>query len=548
MSDEIDLNQFKEIFVSEAKEHLSILSANLLELEKNPGAIDLLNEVFRASHTLKGMAATMGFDKVTELTHSMEDVLAMLRAGKFEAKPETIDLLFDCFDALEALIEDITSGQDRGVAVQPLIEKLKNACVSLPDNGKPEAGGGQVEKKNETPVKSENKADIDAASAYKSQTVRIKVEHLDKLMDLVGELVIAKAQMAQIAEKERSVELTAVVNGINQYTTELQEEVLKTRMVPVKYIFDRYPRMVRDLSHKLGRELEFIMSGTEIEIDRMLLDQINEPLVHILRNAVDHGIENPDERAKAGKHVSGTIRLGARREKGFVWVEVSDDGKGMDAEYIRQKAIEKGIITQEDAKILTEKETFMLICHPGFSTAKEITDISGRGVGMDVARNLVEALNGKLEIKSKKGQGSSFVVQLPLTLAIIQALLANVGGEIYALPLTNVLEIAKIEKENIKTIDQKEVLLLRSQIIPLLRLDSYFNVKRQKEAAGLLHAVVIEVNNRKVGLIVDDLLGKQEIVIKTLTGFLRSAKSFSGATILGDGRVILIIDVMSICE
>jgi len=366
-------------------------------------------------------------------------------------------------------------------------------------------------------------------------------------MNLVGELVIAKVQIAQIAEKERIAELSTLINGISQFTTELQEEVLKTRMVPVKYIFDRYPRMVRDLSHRLGKEIEFVMSGTEIEIDRMLLDQINEPLVHLLRNAVDHGIEPPDVRMEFGKPAGGTITLTARREKGSVWVEASDDGRGMDAAEIRQKAVEKGVIEAAAAATMTELESFMLICRPGFSLAKEITDVSGRGVGMDVVKNMVEAFNGKLDIKSRRGKGSTFIVQLPLSLAIIQALLVEVGAETYAIPLTNVGEIAKIARDYIKTIDNKQVLLLRDEVIPLVFLDAFFAVPKKGESTESQYAVIVEINDRRIGLVVDNMLGKQEIVIKTLSGILRSVKNFSGATILGDGSVVLIIDAISVC-
>ncbi|OGS03762.1 MAG: hypothetical protein A2339_07790 [Elusimicrobia bacterium RIFOXYB12_FULL_50_12] len=582
MADDFDVSQFKEIFVSESKEHLSVLNANLLELEKNPSARDLLNEVFRAAHTLKGMAATMGFDKVTELTHTMENLLDKLRSGKIEAKAESIDILFDCFDSLESLLDEIVSGQDKGINIQALVQKLKNmdsAAVAAapqpavkaekivpaeniagqtapppPQKTEP-AAPAQVPAKEEPkpseaapPQAAEKDVQDKAVSSgeHKSQTVRIKVEHLDKLMNLVGELVIAKAQLSQIAEKEQITELSSVINGISQYTTELQEEVLKTRMVPVKQIFDRYPRMVRDLTHRLSKEIEFVMTGTEIEIDRMLLDQINEPLVHLLRNSVDHGIESPETRKMLNKNISGTVRLNARREKGFVWIEVSDDGKGMDAEEIKRKAVEKGIIDPQDAQQLSESDAFMLICHPGFSLAKEITDISGRGVGMDVVRNLVEAFNGKLEIRSKKGEGSVFVVQLPLTMAIIQALLVNAGKEVYAIPLTNVAEIARIEKEAIKTIDKKEVLLLRNEVIPLVSLGRVFNSPGSSNSELGNYTVIVELASKKVGIVVDGLIGKQEIVIKTLSGILRSVKNFSGATILGDGRVVLILDVVSI--
>lgn len=561
MADELDLSQFKEVFVSEAKEHLSALNAHLLDLEKNPQNTDLLNDIFRVSHTLKGMAATMGFEKVTELTHSMENVLDKLRSKKFETTPETIDLLFDCFDVLELLLEEIIEGQDKGANVKTLVERLQ-AVHSLNQAMRrdepavppapPQAQGGAPQQETQAGIQSpqgapaEVKTD-DVSSIHKSQTVRVRVEHLDKLMNVVGELVIAKARLGQIAEKKHVSELTVVINEISQFTIELQEEVLKTRMVPVKTIFDRYPRMMRDLAHKLGKEIEFVMTGTDIEIDRMLLDQINEPLVHLLRNAADHGIEIPETRKLMNKPATGMVHLDARREKGYVWIEVSDDGKGMDVEELKRKAIEKGIINFEMLQQMTENEAFMLVCHPGFSLAKEVTDVSGRGVGMDVVRNLVDAFNGKLEIKSKKGSGSTFIIQLPLTLAIIQALLVEVNGEIYAISLTNVSEIIRVEQEHIKTIETQEVLLLRDDVIPLVQLYKIFNASERLDR-GHQHsyAVIVEINNEKIGLIVDNMIGKQEIVIKTLSGILRYAKNFGGATILADGRVVLIIDVASL--
>ena len=593
MSDDLDLSQFKEVFISEAKEHMSVLNAHLLELEKNIEDTDILNEIFRAAHTLKGMAATMGFDKVTELTHMMENVLDKLRSKRFKATPETIEVLFDCFDALELLVDEIVTEKDKGIDVKNLVDKLNALCLPTAGAPQPAAAAAAAPKPEaqptaqtpapvpnqtvvpqppaepelspqvaQTPVPEQAKKVVgtsptgktceiqpatEAAAAPKTQTVRVKVEHLDKLMNVVGELVIAKARLAQISERNRSTELTSVINEISQFTIELQEEVLKTRMVPVKSIFDRYPRMVRDLTHKLNKEIEFIMIGTEIEIDRMLLDQINEPLVHLLRNAIDHGIESPEARKNSGKPVSGRVQLSSRREKGYVWIEVSDDGKGMEAEEIKRKAVEKGVITLEEARAMTENEGFLLICQPGFSTVDVVTDVSGRGVGMDVVKNLVEAFNGKLEIKSKKGQGSTFIIQLPLTLAIIQSLIVKVGSGTYAIPLTNVSEIIGVYKNQIKSIENKEVLLLRDQVIPLVHLGKVFNIDSY-EPDNIQHsyAVIAEINNQKLGLVVDDLIGKQEIVIKTLVGIMRYAKNFSGATILGDGRVILIIDVASI--
>jgi two-component system chemotaxis sensor kinase CheA len=606
MSDDIDLNQFKEIFVSEAKEHLAALNAYLLELEKDPRNLDIVNGIFRAAHTLKGMAATMGYQKTTELTHKMENVLDKMRSKKLEVQTGSVDLLFDCLDVLEQLVDEVVTGCDKQIAIDGLIEKLlaldaqatpaappsvpaavppqsivppspampvpvppppissqpamptvPAAPAPVPPPPPPAPAASQIHKPAalstapaaaavEPSCAAAVQAPVKETSAKVQTTIRVKVEHLDKLMNLVGELVITKARLVQIAAKERIPELTAVINEINQNTTDLQEEVLRTRMVAVKNIFDRYPRMVRDLSHRSKKEIEFVMNGTEIEIDRMLLEQINDPLVHLLRNAVDHGVENPEDRVKAGKPAGGTVNLTSRREKGYVWIEVADDGKGIDVEEIRQKAVEKSLVSQIDAQQMNDNEVLMLICEPGFSTAREITDISGRGVGMDVVKHLVEAFNGRLVIDSQKGKGTKFTLQLPLTLAIIQALLVKVGSETYAIPLTNVSETAKIDLEQVKTIENRNVLFLRNEVIPLVRLSDIFNTPTTTRGDTFPNAVIVENNQQKLGLVVDDLVGKREIVIKTLTGMLKAAKNFSGATILGDGRVVLIIDITSL--
>jgi two-component system chemotaxis sensor kinase CheA len=322
-------------------------------------------------------------------------------------------------------------------------------------------------------------------------------------------------------------------------------------MVQVQTIFSRYPRMVRDLSHKLGKQIEFVIAGTEIEIDRMLLDRINEPLVHLLRNALDHGIEPVSVRKQAGKTETGTINLTARREKGFVRIEVKDDGKGLDKELIKQKAVEKGIITNEQSLTLSDNDVYMLICSPLFSTAAQVTDISGRGVGMDVVKNLVDSFNGKLEIKSEQNAGTTFVMHLPLSLAIIQSLLVKVSNEIYAVPLANIAEIVDISEEEIKTIERNMVMLLRDSLVPLVRLADVFSVPQETGTAGTVQdkvVVVVEIMDRRIGLLVNSVIAKHEIVIKNLAGVLSKAKGISGATILGDGKVVLIVDINTMID
>jgi len=378
-----------------------------------------------------------------------------------------------------------------------------------------------------------------------TDTIRVRAEHLDRIMNLVGELVINKGMIQQLSSVYKIPELETAVAQFDRTITELQEEVLITRMVPLKHIFDRYPRAVRDISKRLNKEVELEIIGSEIEVDRTLLDEINEPLVHMLRNAVDHGIESPQERVALGKSPVGKIRLQAKREKGYCIIEVSDDGRGLDPEEIKRTAIEKKIITLQGAKLLSEQEIFMLICDPNFSTAKEVSDISGRGVGMNVVKNIVEKYNGRLEIISKKHEGTTFVLYLPLTLAIIQSLLVKIEDEVFAIPVANVVEIAKIEEDYLKTIEERgKVFVLRDEVLPLVWGEELLNLNKvNKNNGDYEYAIIIEQRERKFGFVVSRLLGQQQIVIKPLGKILKGAKNFSGATILGDGSVVLIIDV-----
>ena len=542
---EEDLSQFRDIFISEAKENLTRLNICLLELEKNFKDKASLNEIFRVAHTLKGMAATMGFDIVAELTHEMEEVLDILRKGEKGASADTIDTLFSCFDTLELLLEGIAKNEQKFISIAPLIEKLRQITETKNDFKTDYSKKEIVSDKTEILNKTNEPEVMTKSSKTKAQTVRVKIEHLDKLMNLVGEIVINKARLTQIANRCKDLNLESTLSQFDRISVELQEEVLKTRMVPVGHVFERYPRMIRDLSKRLNKEIEFQMVGSDIEIDRTLLEEINEPLVHLLRNAIDHGIEMPEKRKEAGKTGAGTIKLIAKKERGFCTIEIQDDGKGMSSEEIKNKAIEKGLISENSSNQMTESEILELICFPGFSTVDKVTDISGRGVGMDVVKSLVESFNGKLDIRSKKNEGSSFTMRLPLTLAIIQALLVSVGSEIYAIPLVNINEIAPVDQADIKTIGKKEVLLLRNEVIPLIRIKNIFDCKGSDSKQK--HAIIIEQNDEKIGIMIDEIISQQEIVIKTLTDLLKYSRYFSGATILGDGRVVLIIDTLTVC-
>jgi two-component system chemotaxis sensor kinase CheA len=563
--DDMDLSQFREIFLSEAKEHLVSLNSALLELEKNPSNKETINQIFRAAHTLKGMAATMGFESITKLSHNMENVLDKIRKNEIQVKPNVIDLIFKSFDTLEKLVEDVGNNTDSKINIDALIALFnelieKKEITSKPqekpapqpapsipsappapkDEPKPEAQNG-----NAQPVAKE--AETTTTAAAKANTsIRINISYLDTMMNLVGEMVISKSQLEQIGQKHKIEELNEALQQFDRIAIDLQEAVLKTRMVPLSQIFDRYPRMIRDLSIKLGKDVDFEIFGADIDIDRLLLDEINEPLVHLLRNAIDHGIESPENRKKAGKPAKSRISLKASRERGYISIEVKDDGKGLDTEVIMRKAIEKNIISQEIAKALTEEEIFMIICDNRFSTAEKVSDISGRGVGMDVVKTVIESINGNFLIKSQKGKGSSFILNLPLTMAIISALLVKVKDETFAIPLNNITEIVPYEKKNVKSIEGKEVIVLRDQVLPLIRLSRKLDLDNTTKDQDNGFILRVETSNKSSVLLIDNFLGRKEIVIKSLTGIMKRAKGFSGATILGDGSVVLILDIGTI--
>ena len=381
----------------------------------------------------------------------------------------------------------------------------------------------------------------------RSLSVRVDIEKLDNLLNLVGELVINKVRLEQIGITHRLAELTETLEQMDRVTTDLQTVVMKVRMVPVGQVFNRFPRMVRDLAKELNKEINLTIEGEETELDRTVIDEIGDPLMHLLRNSLDHGVEHPDDREAKGKPRSGEVALIARHEGNNVVIMVTDDGKGINADAIRRKAVEKGMISQEEADSLNDADAVRLIFLPGFSTAETITDVSGRGVGMDVVRSKIETLGGHVDVETKVDEGSVFKIKLPLTLAIIQALLVKVQEEMYAIPLGSIDSTINIKQEDIKTVQNKEVIVLRGQIIPIIRLGNILNVPTQEgEENDDIFVVVVHLGERKAGIVVDNLIGQQEIVIKTLGKLLAGLKVISGATVLGDGRVALILDVSAL--
>ncbi len=404
-----------------------------------------------------------------------------------------------------------------------------------------------IEKQEETKVAAttQNESAVKRSDSVKSiQSVRVNIERLDKLMNLVGELTINKIRINQLASDLNAKSLDESLTNLDRLTNEIQNEVMESRMVPINQIFSRFPRMVRDLAKSEGKEINLVIEGKEIELDRTVLDEIGDPLVHLLRNAVDHGIESLEERRALGKPDAGFVKLSAARQRNSILIEVEDDGKGMDPDHLRKVAIKKGIMTQDEVDKLSDADALNIIFIPGFSGAKTVTDVSGRGVGMDAVKNKIEALGGTVKISSVLGQGSSMKLQLPLTVAIIQSLMVTVSNETYAIPLTNVVRDVGIKTSDIKTIEGKEVTMLRGEVLPLLRLHSVLESPHDMEEKENLIVVVVEKMGNNIGFIVDELLGQQEVIIKTLDNkLLKNTKGFAGATILGDGSVALILDI-----
>ena len=671
----MDMSQYLDVFLEESKEHLESLNQRLLDLEKNSGNINALNEIFRAAHTLKGMSSTMGFDDLADLTHHMENVLSDLKEGILPVNSTVIDTIFQCFDRLQMIIDQIEANGSGTMDNRDLINILENiktgnfeaaatieqeistptsvsieenssyqdsfafndyditvlkeaasrdfriynikiavdqGCLmkavrvfmvfkaleedgevikSLPpaqdlDEGKFDSNfeiiliskatiidlekrltniseitvlyiqeisvDSLISQSNSAIMNIENKISkhsldtMDSPRSHKvKQTVRVDIERLDNLMNLVGELVMHKGRLEQIGFSYKIGELNETIEQIDRISTDLQSVVMKVRMVPIEQVFNRFPRMVRDLARDLNKEVDFLIEGKETELDRTVIDEIGDPLVHLLRNAIDHGLESSQERLKKGKVSKGTVLLRARHEGNNVYIEVEDDGGGIDTNRVIAKAVEKGILTSRDAEQLSREEAITLLFNSGFSTAQNITDISGRGVGLDVVKNKIESLSGEIFVDSKPGQGTRFRIKLPLTLAIIQALMVSVQDEIYAIPLSSVDETTMITTTDIKMVQNQEVIMLRGSVLPLYRLSDLLSVPGLSEADDM-YVVVVRKAERQIGLVVDGLIGQQEIVIKSLGRLLSGIPGLAGAIVAGDGHVRLILDIVTL--
>ncbi|MBW3113850.1 MULTISPECIES: chemotaxis protein CheA [Bacillaceae] len=675
----MELSQYLEVFIEESKENLQTCNEQLLELEKKPEDLAIVNEIFRSAHTLKGMSATMGFEDLANLTHKMENVLDAIRNEKIKVTPEILDIVFKSVDDLEAMVFSIADGGDgkrdvtEVVAMLQAIEKgetipsshalnevaaaaattdiellsmqyeafeqtviqesyeqgfrcfeisvtLREDCLlkaarvymvfevlgkmgevikSLPtvdqleeeqfdhsfviavvskeeaidlenhvrkvseveevtvleltaehlqNQNKPEdsitepAKKVQVEKGRSEDQANKPAGNVSKQSAPSSKTIRVNIERLDVLMNLFEELVIDRGRLEQISRDLNNPELNETVERMTRISGDLQNIILNMRMVPVETVFNRFPRMVRQLARDLNKKIELEIIGAETELDRTVIDEIGDPLVHLIRNALDHGIENPEVRVKNGKSEQGTVKLKAYHSGNHVFIELEDDGAGINKERVLEKAIQKGIVSEETAKTLSDRQIYELILASGFSTAEQISDISGRGVGLDVVKATIESLGGSITIDSTVGQGSLFSIQLPLTLSIISVMLTEIENEKYAIPLSSIIETAIVKKEEIMKAHNQRVIDFRGKVVPLLFLEDVFEVPKHSKEEELYSVVIVRKGEKMAGLVVDSFIGQQEVVLKSLGNYLNEVFAISGATILGDGQVALIVD------
>jgi two-component system chemotaxis sensor kinase CheA len=544
----LELAEFHAVFFEEVAEHLAALEDGLLRLESSPDDKELINGIFRAAHSIKGTGGALGFNDVAAFTHHMETVLDRMREQALPATPPRIELLLRATDTLSSLIDCVKDGtepsSDRAIIVQELqaqldvrekIEATQQAVTLFDVEGEPPASAAAATAS--TPA-------ARSKSANQADSIRVSVAKVEELINLVGELVIANSmvQEAFSDSHENALLLREALAGMDRTTRQLQEQVMAVRMVPISTVFRRFPRIVRDLATMLGKNVSVVMTGDETELDKQVIEEIGDPLTHLVRNAVDHGLETPAQRLAQGKREEGRLELKAYHEGGNVVIEIVDDGRGIDAARVRQKAISQGLISADS--VLSDEQAYQLIMLPGFSTAEKITDISGRGVGMDVVKRNVEALNGTITINSTPGQGSCFRIKLPLTMAILDGLALRLGGDVYVLPLLSVVESLRPQPQQIiRVAEQGEVVMVRGEPLPLLYLHRLFHthVEVSQVCDGLV--VIVEHQGRKYGLVVDELIGQLQVVMKSLESNYQRVEGISGATILGDGRIAMIIDI-----
>lgn len=520
-----EMKQYMEYYISEVEDHLEKLNTALLEFEHDFSDMEAINQIFRSSHTLKSSSAAMGFKKFSGLAHKMEDVLGRIRDRTIKVDENVIDVLFRCIDAMEALFNQVKDGGKENLNTAPLIKNLNDIYSMKSVSSGPSKRGMELADRPDTikPV----------------DTIKVHISRLDSMVNLIGEMLINNARIINIAERLGSVDLEQSINHLRRLTSDIQYEIMKARMVPVNHIFNQFPRIVRDIAKREGKEIDFVMEGGEMELDRTIVDGLGEPLIHMLRNSVDHGIEPPGERGKKPKR--GRIKLIAKKVRNTAVIELFDDGKGFDPAVIKATAIRKRIATESQLSLMKEDDLLKLVFHPNFSTAKKVTDISGRGVGMNVVKSKIESMNGSVKFDTKAGEYSRIILELPLTLAIIHCFLVEDTNKIYAIPLNNIVRTISIKREDIKTIEGHEVIIFEGIEIPLLRMEGILGTGEYERKGGVV--VVVERGKDKAGIAIEKIIGEQELIIKSLDASLKQTKGVSGATILGDGMPALILDI-----
>jgi two-component system chemotaxis sensor kinase CheA len=540
----MDMSPYRDLFVSESRDHISAFGALILRLEDSPGESAVIDELFRHAHSLKGMAATMGYEQIVVIAHHMEDQLSKVRSGEFTLLPALADLLLEGSDALARLISGIESGEDSGEDTTGLVERLASFDPTIEAHTRYPATFLNSDAKTPPEASAPSAHQFRKSDSFKS--IRIRTETLDHLVNITGELITNRYRLAEAVRLTDATESQESLHQLSILLRNLRDEVFKARMLPFAFIAERFPRLVRDLAHKQGKEIHFQLEGKEIELDRGILEEIAEPIVHILRNAVDHGMETADERVLAGKPYSGTITLTVRRDKDHIEIIIDDDGCGMDPERLKLKGIEKGLISPEQSAEMTQQEAYQLICMPGFSTTETVTDISGRGVGMDAVREAVHSLAGVLKIQSRRGRGSRFIMRLPITVSIIPALIVQSGHIELALPLNIVTRTVELKSSEITDESGRPTVILEDKSLPLRNLRQALNLPAAPAPESALQSVIVCDIGTPLAIGVDRIVSQQEIFVRPLRSPLSHLRGVSGATITGDGRVLFVADARAL--
>lgn len=540
-SDKLDFLRFLGDYLNDTMDGFQIANKALLALEKDYGRRELLDEIFRVFHTMKSSSIMLEFTDIANLAHLTEDLLDLMRKNTIQVSQESIDIVFELADTLAFMVKERAekkgaSGADWGAKASEFRARIEELKSSAP----PETD--QMSRKT---VEGSNKGDDWKASIptiEKIQTVRVHIDLLDSLFNTVGEIIILRNRMETIVTEIQSKELKSTLAEMSRLVSQLQDDVSVARMVPVAEIFEKFPRMVRDLAKERRKEIDFVLEGSEIELDKTILDAIGEPVLHLLRNAIDHGIESPEERQKQDKGMRGRIRLAAKRTENHILIEVEDDGRGIDTSHIRRVAVRKGFVKPEEADSLQDKTIMNLLFHPSFSTAEEVTGISGRGVGLYVVRTSAKELGGTVEMTTQISKGTCFTLRLPLSTAIMQMLMVGVGEHIFGVPSDIVIETLDVKPEDIKQIHDSKALVLRNEVIPFTLLHEALNVPCRREQEDCV-AVIISRGNKCMAIGVDTVLDQVENIVKPFDPIAQQFKGFSGGMILGDGRIALLLDI-----